>query len=148
MDNRAVTPAVTHALTIGISAIMITGLLVGAGGLLDDQRSYVVENGLENVGSAVTSELVSMDQFNTTGVDADLSYTTTHPARVGGRTYDVVLEPDSPKSTLVLEATGESQRTVVYRFENESSVCASAVDGGKINVVFDVSEPCLELRDP
>jgi hypothetical protein len=147
MDDRAVTPAVTHALTIGISAILITGLMVGAGGLLDNQRTYVVENGLENVGGAVTGELVRIDQFDTDGVDADVTFTTDHPERVGGRTYNVVLEPGSPQSTLSLDATGESELTVRYRFANETSVCESAVDGGEITVAFDVSEPCLELRD-
>jgi hypothetical protein len=147
MDDRAVTPAVTHALTIGISTILITGLLVGAGGLLDDQRSYVVENGLENVGGAVTSELVRMDQFDTDGVDADVTFTTSHPTTVAGKTYDVVLEPGSPRTTLYLDATGESELTVLYRFENETSVCESAVDGGEITVAFDASEPCIELRD-
>ncbi|WP_244257036.1 hypothetical protein [Halomicrobium sp. IBSBa] len=142
------TPAVTHALTISISAILITGLLVGAGGLLDDQRSYVVENGLENIGGAVTSELVKMDQFNTDSLDADVAYTTGHPTRIGGRTYDVILEPSSPKSTLYLNATGESELTVLYRFENQTSICESTVDGGEITIAFDVSESCIELRDP
>lgn len=147
MDDRAVTPALTHALTIGISAILITGLLVGAGGLLDSQRTYVVENGLENVGGAVTSELVRMDQFDTDGVDADVTFTTSHPTTVGGKTYDVGLEPGSPQSTLSLEATDESELTVRYSFENETDVCESAVDGGEITVAYDHSEPCIELRD-
>lgn len=37
-DDRAVSSAVTHALALGITAILMSGLLIAAGTMLDDQR--------------------------------------------------------------------------------------------------------------
>jgi hypothetical protein len=146
-DERAVTPAVTHAMTIGISTILITGLLIGAGQLMDDQQSYVVEGGLENVGGAITSELVRVDQFDKTGVDSDITLTASHPSKVGGQTYDIILDPGSDETTLHLNATDQSELTVLTRFDNETAVCPSVVDGGTVVVAYNVSASCLELRE-
>jgi len=94
-DDRAVSTAVSHAITIGITSIMLTGLMIGASQMVDDQRQYVVERGLEDVSSAVVSDLMRIDQFNTT--NAPMSFTADHPERIGGSHYSIDVHPGRVK---------------------------------------------------
>jgi|AntDeeMinimDraft_4_1070355.scaffolds.fasta_scaffold00150_34 hypothetical protein len=144
-DDRAVSTAVSHAITIGITSIMLTGLMIGASQMVDDQRQYVVERGLEDVSSAVVSDLMRIDQFNTT--NAPMSFTADHPERIGGSHYSIDVHPE-PSETTVYVNTSASVRhdSVPARFANESDVCESTVDGGQVQVAYDAAADCIVLR--
>ncbi|MCU4799005.1 hypothetical protein OB920_01265 [Halobacteria archaeon HArc-gm2] len=146
IDDRAVSTAVSHAITIGITSIMLTGLMIGASQMVDDQRQYVVERGLEDVSSAVVSDLMRMDQFNTT--NAPVSFTAEHPERIGGSHYSIDVHPE-PSETIVFVNSSASVRhdSVPVRFTAESDVCESTVDGGKVEVAYDTDRDCIVLRE-
>lgn len=146
LDDRAVSTAVSHAITIGITSIMLTGLMVGAGQMVDDQREYVVERGLEDVSSAVVSDLMRMDQFNTTGTS--ISFSTAHPERIGEYPYTINVKTSSSVTTVYLNSSAPVPHdSVLARYENDTSVCESTVDGGRVTVTYDPDADCIELRN-
>ncbi|MDS0259179.1 hypothetical protein NDI56_07215 [Haloarcula sp. S1CR25-12] len=144
-DTRAVSPAVTQALTIGISTILITGLLLGGSSYIDTKRDNTVRQGLIDVGSGVASDLVRLDQFDTDGVSQEISFSSAYPDRVGGEGYRIHLDPSADRTTIYINSTASDRRTQV-RFKNTTAVCESRVTGGPIQVVYDATEPCLEVR--
>lgn len=145
-DTRAVSPAVTQALTIGISTILITGLLLGGASFIDGKQENIVRQGLQDVGAGVASDLVRLDQYNTSGVSNSLSYSSEYPDRVGGEGYRISLSPGADKSTISVNSTSSSLGTEI-RFANSTAVCTSSVRGGQIAVAYNDTEQCLEVRD-
>jgi hypothetical protein len=145
VDDRGVSVAVSHAVTLGIATILITGLLLGGNQLLEDQKQRVAESGLENVGAAVMSEIDRFDAYNTSAVDGNLSVRTNQPERLAGATYDVRLFADADGAQLRLRAS-EVDRVVRIRFENQTSVCESTVTGGDMRVGYDATRDCLYIE--
>lgn len=145
VDDRAVSTAVSHAITIAITSIMLTGLMVGASQMVTDQRDYVVERGLEDVSSAVVSDLMRMDQFNTTRTTA--SFSSVHPERIGGHEYTIDVDTNSKHTTVFVDSSAPvSHDSVQARFNNDTDVCESSVDGGRVKVAFDPDRGCIVLR--
>jgi hypothetical protein len=146
-DTRAVSPAVTQALTIGISTILITGLLLGGSSFIDTKRENTVRQGLQDIGAGVSSDLVRLDQFDTAGVSNDLSFSSDYPDRIGGENYRVRLAPGPDRTTIYINSTTSELGTQV-RFENRTGVCENRVTGGQIAIVYDASESCLGVQEP
>ncbi|WP_324662762.1 DUF7266 family protein [Haloarcula sediminis] len=146
-DTRAVSPAVTQALTIGISTILITGLLLGGSSYVDNKREQTVRQGLQDVGSGVASDLVRLDQFDTADVSSNVSFTSNYPDRLAGEGYRVHVVEDGELTMIHINSTSSDRQTQV-RFANDQPVCESTVRGGQITVLYDVTRGCLEVRSP
>lgn len=144
-DTRAVSPAVTQALTIGISTILITGLLVSGGQYIEERQENTVRTGLQDIGSGVTSDLVRLDQFPTGTLENELSFTSEYPDRLAGQGYRIEVVDGSPV-TITVSSTVESLSTTV-RFESDTDVCDSTVGGGTVTVAYNQGSNCLEVRE-
>jgi len=88
-DSRGVSPAVTQALTIGITSLLVTGLLIGGSQMVDSQRERVTEEALENVGDGIARDLVRLDAFNTESLNSTVSFRATYPERIADQSYNV-----------------------------------------------------------
>ncbi|MFW5905804.1 MAG: DUF7266 family protein, partial [archaeon] len=60
-QDRAVSVAVTHVLAIGITTILIVGLLTAAGGLAKDEQEQSAREQLRMVGSSMASQIEHAD---------------------------------------------------------------------------------------
>jgi hypothetical protein len=94
-DNRAVSIAITHALTLGITAVLITGLLLGAGGLLEDQETQAARGSLSEIASDTVSHINSLDNLNATGEQVNASVRPDYPARIVGHEYTINITNDA-----------------------------------------------------
>ncbi|MFB6073523.1 MAG: hypothetical protein ABEJ89_00765 [Haloarculaceae archaeon] len=145
-DTRGASIAVSHALSIGITALLVTGLLMGGSTLLEHQRQRVVEQGLEGVGGSIASDLLTLDEYPVGSLRSDLRVEGSFPSHISGVRYDVHLTGDPGGARLYLNATSLDRHAVV-RYENETDVCESTVNGGDLVVAYDRNAECLELRD-
>lgn len=145
-DTRAVSAAVTQALTIAISTILIMGLLIGGSSFVNAKQEHTVRQGLQDIGSGVASDLVRLDQFNASGVPENVTFTSNYPDRVGGENYEIRLVPGPDVTTIYINSTSSNLGTQV-RFANETGICASQVPGGQLSVVYDTDRDCLEVRE-
>jgi hypothetical protein len=145
-DTRATSITVTYTMTVAISAVLIMGLLVSAGGLVDRQRERVTQLQFEDIGTEVTSELVSVDQFVTATGDDSVSNRLTLPTHVAGNPYDLLLATSGATATLTI-ASGAGSPSVTFDLEPRTDVCPTAVDGGAVLVRYDTTNDCLTLED-
>lgn len=147
-DTRAVSPAVTQALAIGISTILITGLLVGGTTFINTKTDNTVRAGLQDVGSGVTSDLVRLDQYNGSASTGTIAYTSDYPDRVGGESYRIRLIPRADFTTIFVNSTSSELQTKV-RFATETAVCGGTVQSGQLEIVYNTSATpdCLEVRE-
>lgn len=145
-DTRGASITVTYTMTVAISAVLIMGLLVSAGGLVDRQRDRATQLQFEDIGTKVTSELVSVDQFVTATGDDSVSNRLTLPTHVAGNPYDLILETSGSAATLTVSSGGASS-SVAFDLQPQADVCPTAVDGGAVLVRYDTTNDCLTLED-
>jgi type II secretory pathway pseudopilin PulG len=88
-----VSTAVTHVLAIGITTILISGLLVAAAGLLTGQQDSAGREELQEIGNRIAEQIyVASERVDQTesGIDS-VTITVTQPARVAGYSYTATL---------------------------------------------------------
>ncbi|MFC3957417.1 DUF7266 family protein [Halovivax cerinus] len=140
-DERGVSIAVTHVLTVGITAILISGLLIAGSSLLETEQERSTESALETIGERLASEIAAVDQ--TTEPSDTVRVNTSHPRTVSGSGYRVALADGSTctgyplvdtEPCVILEADGEDV-TVAVPLAVDSGVDTSVeVRGGTIEI--------------
>jgi hypothetical protein len=122
-DNRAVSIAVTHALTIAITTILISGLLLSAGDLLEQQEERVSEKRFNEIGGNIITHINSFDRLAGTGTEVTASVQPEYPERVAGRIWKIELS-DGPNPFGTNYALNISSphfdRTIQYPIETEN----------------------------
>lgn len=130
MDNRGVSVAVTHTITIGITTILIAGLIMGAGSMVDSQQGFATQNELHTTGDRIAADMVTAaDRGNRTS--STVTVHTRYDSNIGGG-LTVELEEggecfrtEDAEACLVLEATGMDEH-----YEVPVSVPDAAIDDG------------------
>lgn len=112
-DTRAASIPITHALTIAITALLLAGLLLGAGGFIDRQQDRVARGQLAAVGGDVLDLVHGLDRLNATGETVRATIEPTYPRTVAGSPYTV---------SLVTAATGATPDTRATLYLNSSAV--------------------------
>ena len=144
-DDRGASIPLTHALSLGITALLVAGLLLGAGQFLDRQSERVSEKGTADVSESVANELIRADRLAASGEDSDFDSRISFPARISGSEYDIAITEGPTSSTAVVytNATTASHRV---RVQLETDVCGQSVNGGPVQIVYDDAEDCLTIR--
>ena len=143
-DDRAASIALNHALTLGITAILISGLLISAGQIVTRQEEHVSEEGLTDVNEVLITELQQVDRLAATGSPSLVRSSVALPPRIGGTGYNVKLAVYS--SDRVVLWTNTTAHTVPVEFGNRTAVCERGLSGGDISVTYDPDEECLTLE--
>lgn len=144
-DTRGVSVALTHSLTLGITALLVSGLIFAVGGAVDTQRERAVEGELTTIGERLATEIAAIDRTaNVTG--ANLTVETAHPERVVDTPYRVSLTDAAAgcgaDACLVLEASDPSVRVVVP-VSNGVDVEPSTAPGGDVTIHHDGEDAAL-----
>lgn len=151
-DRRGVSVAVTHILAIGITTILLAGLLISAGSVLDRERENAAREELHTIGDRIGGEMSSVDRAGSAGADERIELETNHPSRVSGSSYTVRLRDgsggacdasyvDDHDGCLVL-STSELDRDVIVPLDlrDDTQVVDGAANGGDVFVVYE-NEP-------
>lgn len=93
-DTRAVSIAITHALTLAITAVLISGLLIGAGQLLDRQEDRVAREQFSEIGGDMLSHINSLDRLDSTGDQVNVTLEPSYPGQVVGDSYTINITDD------------------------------------------------------
>lgn len=134
MDDRAVSIAVGHALTLGISGILITGLLLGSATLLDIQEDRAADEQLSDIGSETVSYIYSFDELNGTGTNVNATVEPNYPTRiVDTYSYRLSLEETASSAILTVEVSNLDTARV-YRIDTDADVRDSAVSSPNIEI--------------
>jgi hypothetical protein len=145
-DTRGASVALTHSLTLGITALLITGLLVGAGGMLERQQQRVATQGLQNVAESVTNELKSVDRLATRSRGGEVTSAASIPNHIAGQNYDVELVDRSGNRAALFVNMSATDVTVPVEFRAESDICERELSSGPLRVVYDPDADCLTIE--
>lgn len=145
-DQRGVSVVLTHVLTMGITAILITGLIIAASGVVDTQRERAVQGELTTIGERLATELTALDRV-ASSANSTMTVETSHPEMVVNSRYQVQLISDSSAcqtgSCLVLDAQ-RAEASAIISINKDINIINSTVSGGEIRLVHDGAEVRIE----
>lgn len=147
-DDRAVSVAVGYVLTLAIGAVLLSGVVIGVGGLVDSQTERVVRGNLEVTGQTTVANLESADRLvraaragGAGGPDA-VNVSVDLPDRVAGSPYRIAVDDDG-----VTLRTDDPDVTVRVPHAATESVGETTVSGGPIRIAYDPGDDELVVTD-
>lgn len=154
-SDRAVSTTLGYALTLGISTLLITGLVIAGGDYIQNQREQAIRTELNVLGQQVASDVQAADRLReASGGSGAVTIRRDLPDRVAGATYSLKVEGSGSDPYLKLES-GDPDVTVTVdlvmiteNVDTELKVEGGAVQGGRIIVeTHDIDgDPDIELR--
>jgi hypothetical protein len=132
---------------MGITAVLISGLIIAGVQLVDRQRDLTGDSGLRTIGERLTTELTTVDRLASTGARSNLSVRTHHPTTVAGLPYRVrlVTDPGGCESTPCLHlTTNDPDIETRIAFSSSTAVAPSTASGGSVVVAFNGSHLLVE----
>jgi len=145
-DQRGVSIALTHVLTMGITAVLTAGLIITAGGAVDAQRERAVQGELTTIGERLVTELTELDRV-AGSTNSSMTVETSHPERVVNSRYRVRLASNNSDcqtdTCLVLEAQ-QAEALIVISLRDDIDTVDSAAGGGEIRLVHDGAKVRIE----
>jgi FlaG/FlaF family flagellin (archaellin) len=146
-EGRAVSPVVGYVLTLSVTTLLVSGLVIAAGGFVEDQRERTSRSELRVVGQQVSADIAAADRLNRTEGATDVEITRSIPERVVGSQYTVAVRTDSSGPTVpYLELTTvRPEVTVEVAVANETAVAETSVSGGEIRTRYNSTSDTLEV---
>ncbi|WP_372911876.1 hypothetical protein [Salinigranum sp.] len=135
-DDRAVSTALGYVLSLGIASLLISGLMIAAGGFVETEREQVVRSELEVVGQTLVADLEGADRLAST-IDGTVSVRSSLPRRVGSATYSLTLIDEGGGVTTVTLAAPSVDVSVDIRLVTNTPVAEATLEGGELVVVYD-----------
>jgi len=134
--ERAVSPVVGYVLTLGISTLLMSGLLIAAGGFVDTQREQTTESELQVIGQQVSADIAAADRLHRTDGATDVVIRRELPDSVVGSQYTVFVRSDNdgPTDVYLRLRTVRPEVTAEVGVTNETNVAESAAGGGEIEI--------------
>ncbi|MFB6176563.1 MAG: PKD domain-containing protein [Halobaculum sp.] len=103
-DERGISTLVSHTLAIGITSILVIGLLLSANAYLANQQQTVAREALTTVGNRLAAEVSQVDQL--ANRSANVTLWATHQENIAGASYGATVEHGSECDTT--QVTGEN----------------------------------------
>lgn len=137
-DERGMETVVSHVLSIGITTLLIIGLVATATGFLDGQRDEATRSELATISERLASDLMAADRLGRSGDEVELR--TSLPGRVAGSTYTATLLGGgcslSSQACLRLSAA-ENGHTSLIALRNETNLTLQSGIGGEFRITSD-----------
>lgn len=137
MTDRAVSVTVNYVMTITIATLLLSGLVVSTGGLIESQSEEAIRSELDVLGQQLAADLGSADRLAAvaTGNNAEVRLESALPTRVAGTGYTIDVTGD----TIVLRTTDPEVSVSVQFTVSEGMVVETerTVRGGNVLIEWD-----------
>lgn len=134
VDRRGVSTAVGYVLTLSVATILISGLLVGLGGFVEDQRAGTARDELRVIGQQIAGDLSSADRLARVGSPIEVRVRRGLPESVTGASYRIEVSdgatPDDPVSVEL--STENPDVTVSLGVHLDTPVVDTTLGGGDV----------------
>lgn len=138
-DRRGISSQLSTVLTLGITMVLVSGLLIGVTGGIEDQERRAIERQLSIVGERVATEITGVDRLAYVSPNSTTHLETTHPRRVAGSRYTIALrntEPPCERGRCLVLSASATETSVRVPFTTEAGVEPATVAGGPLEVTY------------
>jgi hypothetical protein len=155
-DTRGAASQVVQVLTAGITALLISGLVLGAGTYLEGQQERATQEELNVVGERMATELSRVATLGEKPGTDSISLVVNHVQDIAGEQYLVELTTDSsvcsqqpgttPPSCLQLRVPSNDVQVVVGLNIPAGDIDEETIVGGPVRVIYDGSADELTIE--
>jgi len=135
LDDRGVSTVLGYTLNVVVATLVVTGLLVAAGSLVDSQRQQAVRSELSVVGQRLAANMEVADRLSQAAGDGTVRVHVKLPERVSGSPYHVAIQVRNGNATAVLTADDPAVRVEVP-IDNQTAVARTTAPGGSVDVTW------------
>lgn len=153
-EDRSVSVTVSYVIQIGISTVLLAGLLIGAGSLIDRQTAEVTTTELEVNGNRLAGDLAATDRLAAVAYGTNSTANVTDPANA-----TVSVDVDLPRSiagnpyrievteTAIVLTVDRHEQSVSVPYEPvySDSIGTASFDGGPVTVTAVYDDPGIRL---
>lgn len=132
--DRGVSTTLGYTLNLAVATVLITALLVAAGGYVEDQQERAIRSELEVIGARVAGDIGAADRLARTGADSTVSIRVSTPIRTTGVPYRIAIN-QSGNEMITLTTTDPSVR-VQIPYRSIEIVESSTVSGGTFTIRY------------
>ncbi|UWG47716.1 Pilin/Flagellin, FlaG/FlaF family [Halanaeroarchaeum sp. HSR-CO] len=143
--DRGVSTVLGYSLNLVVATLLVTGVLVAAGSLVDSQRDQAARAELNVVGERLVANLETADRLARSTDDGHVAVDASLPTRIAGSAYEVVIVTDGDAAEAVVILDNPDQRVVVP-IHNGTPIEESRHPGGPLTIHATDSGP-LEVTD-
>ena len=145
MRDRGVSVTLNYTLVLGITAILVVGLLTAGGGFVESQRNSVIDSELRVIGERLAADLATADRRAQSGESSTtLNVTTQLPKTVAGTSYRIEVVTAGGNTSLEL-TTDSLDRSVTARVANTTAIEPTEFPGGPVEITY--AGGTLEVND-
>lgn len=149
--DRSVSIVLNYVLVLGISTVLIAGLLVAGTTFVEDNRERVIDSELTVIGSHIAGNVEQVDRFvdasrANNGTAPDVAYINqSFEEQVTGTTYSIaVVDGDPPQLRL---RSVDPEVTVRVNVSVDTDMAERTVGGGTVSVYYDSGSDRLVVSD-
>lgn len=144
-DDRGVSTILGYTLNLAVATLLVTGLLVAAGGYVEGQQERAIRTELDVIGSRVAGDIGAADRLVRTGGDTGVELEVSTPARTTGASYNIDINTTGA-NTITLSTTDPAV-SVTVPFRTNTPVEADSVSGGTFVIRYDSSTGTLVIEN-
>lgn len=137
--DRGATTALNYAILLGVATILMSTLVYGVSGVVNDQQERAVRAQLETVGNRLAGDVGTVDHLASTAGTTEANVAADLPARAAGARYTVAVESVSGDRYRLVLASTDPEVTVRVPFASRTPVAETTVRGGPVVVEYDGS---------
>lgn len=138
--GRATTIALNYVLVLGISAILVSGLIIAGGTFVEDQRENVVRGELNVIGTHISGNLEQVDRYVSAGEGDTVAHVNqSFQRQVTGENYEInfVGNDGGPLPPQLVLSTPTTDVTVRVNASVRADVEDSRARGGVVSVFYE-----------
>lgn len=145
-DTRAVSTTLSYVLTLGIAALLVTGLITAGGNYVGTEREQVIRDELTVIGQQLAADVERADRLVRAGEASSvtLRINQSFSDSVTGTTYRINLE-NSP-DRVVVEST-DPEISIAVEIQSGTDLAESTASGGPVRIVYDDGSDRLEVQN-
>lgn len=134
--DRATATTLSYVLTLGITALLISGLIAAAGGTVDRQREDTAREAMEVVGQQLASRLMAADRLAETGA-SEVTVRGEYPETLAGVAYTITITGGGGGTpTTIVLSSAQLDGTVTVTAATRTPVANASVSGGDVDIVL------------
>lgn len=137
MTDRATSTLLSYTLTLSIAALIVAGVLVSAGGFVDDEIERSARAELEVVGNRIASDVAAVDRLAMADADSTVRLSVALPTHVAGQSYRIEFVDLAGSRASVNLSTTDPAIDVAVTVNLDNSIRETSLSGGDILLMYD-----------